>query len=181
MTEADDISLAELYKPRVGPGLPCYADATAYILLTRSLVLLDRCTKLIYSEPEDGWRDRYRKTAGVPTAFYPSPNDSSDDGSGNVSMQYGQSSLKSGATQVRHVGKGWTRTARIRTPKAYEEIRVALLQVEEDLPPERRTQWTVWDGQVQDWHFQQHRFKKEMFSLVSARRTVQDTGEDRSG
>jgi hypothetical protein len=42
--------------------------------------------------------------------------------------------------------KSWTRTARIRTPKAFEEVHLALMRLEADLPPERRTNWEVWDG-----------------------------------
>lgn len=50
-------------------------------------------------------------------------------------------------------GKGWMRCAKLRTPKAYEEVRLALMNVEMDMPPERRTDWTVWDGRVQPWHY----------------------------
>lgn len=42
--------------------------------------------------------------------------------------------------------RAWTRTARIRTPKAFEEVRSALLRLEADLAPDMRTNWEVWDG-----------------------------------
>jgi hypothetical protein len=45
------------------------------------------------------------------------------------------------------------RTASVRTPKAYQEILEALGRIEGDMPPERRTRWEEWDGNVQDWHF----------------------------
>ena len=57
------------------------------------------------------------------------------------------------------------RCARVRTPKTYEEIKAALFKVEDDLPPERRTNWAVWDGRVQDWHFQAA--KTDTFTLAS--------------
>ena len=63
-------------------------------------------------------------------------------------------------------GKGWMRTARIRTPKAYDEVRQALMKIEADLPPERRTEWGTWDGKVQDWHLSSP--KKEVTTLVRA-------------
>ena len=45
------------------------------------------------------------------------------------------------------------RCAKVRTPKAYQEVYDALKRAEADMPPERRTNWEIWDGNVQDWHF----------------------------
>ena len=44
--------------------------------------------------------------------------------------------------------RAWTRTAKIRNPKAYEEVRMALVRLEADLPVEAQTNWEVWDGVV---------------------------------
>lgn len=172
MTEADDVSLSSLYEPRLGPCLPCYSDATGYILRVRTMALLERSAKLIYLKPEPGWRDRARETYGMSpgsgSGTYASPPGWSDEGSSEYAMvSGGNSPANSDHVQNRKPGRGWMRTARIRTPKAYEEVRQALLRVEEDLPPERRTRWDRWDGKVQDWHFQPHRSKKEIFTLVS--------------
>lgn len=52
----------------------------------------------------------------------------------------------------------------MRNPKAYNEVREALLLIEEDLPEEWRTNWLEWDGKVQAWHFNGAR--KDIISLV---------------
>lgn len=74
----------------------------------------------------------------------------------------GQSPSSTGGTGGQ--GKGWMRCAKIRTPKAFEEVKLALLKVEADLPPERKTDWTIWDGRVQDWHYTASRM--DNYSLV---------------
>jgi hypothetical protein len=61
-------------------------------------------------------------------------------------------------------GKAWMRCAKVRTPKAYEEVKLALMKVEIDLPMERRTDWTMWDGRIQQWHFTASRM--ENYTLV---------------
>lgn len=65
---------------------------------------------------------------------------------GNGPMGGNGSSPANSSGSVPARSKAWTRTARIRNPKAYEECRMALLRLEADLPPERRTNWEVWDG-----------------------------------
>lgn len=65
------------------------------------------------------------------------------------------------------------RTARVRNPKAYQEIYDALMRIEMDMPPERRTRWEIWDGDVQDWHFTGQN-RRELAVLV--RLTCADRG-----
>jgi hypothetical protein len=38
------------------------------------------------------------------------------------------------------------------------------MKVEIDLPMERRTDWTMWDGRIQQWHFTASRM--ENYTLV---------------
>lgn len=63
-------------------------------------------------------------------------------------------------------GRGWTRCARVRTPKAYEQVHQALIKMESDLPPDRRTNWETWDGKLGSWLFD-GKMRKEPLSLVS--------------
>jgi hypothetical protein len=62
--------------------------------------------------------------------------------------------------------RGWMRTAKIRTPKAFEEIKCALLKAEEHLAPERRTDWDSWDGRDAAWYFDK-KVRMDLFALVS--------------
>jgi hypothetical protein len=62
---------------------------------------------------------------------------------------------------------GWKRTARIRTPKAYAEVKGALERIEVDLPVDRRTNWALWDGKVQPWHFATAQRRDMVTSIVS--------------
>jgi hypothetical protein len=60
---------------------------------------------------------------------------------------------------------GWMKCAKVRTPKAFEEVKRALLRMEEDLPLDLRNDWGVWN------EYEQARMKKlpfEMFGLVSS-------------
>jgi hypothetical protein len=61
-------------------------------------------------------------------------------------------------------GKTWMECARVRTPKAYADIKVALEKIEIDLPVYRRTNWAVWDGRFQGWHF--NASKMDNYTLV---------------
>jgi hypothetical protein len=62
--------------------------------------------------------------------------------------------------------RGWMRTAKIRTPKAFEEIKYALLKAEEHLAPERRTNWDSWDGRDAAWYFDK-KVRMDLFAIVS--------------
>ena len=171
MNEADHISISTLYDPSPFPPLPTYFVATYVILRIRAIAILDRSSKLMYLRPEAGWQDRLREKESVsPDTFGASisslspPNwlDEylSTDWNMASSPQQGDESSRRGST----TGPGWLRTSRIRTPQAHEEVKRALLQIEGDLPPDRRTEWGMWDGRVQAWH---ENPKKDVFSLVS--------------
>lgn len=71
--------------------------------------------------------------------------DMDDPMSSYINQGYSSSGSPAGAN-ANPKSRSWTRTARIRNPKAYEEVRGALLRLEADLPPERQTNWEVWDG-----------------------------------
>ena len=173
VSTADDYSVSTLYNPSaVLPTLSPYSEATGNILRVRALAILDRACRLKNLDPEPGWQEPLRDTLSSQPSGSASGSNSSHmtkepaDGMDIFSdpvfaSLFGVSpgatpptddSFPSGPNDVgKH--KGWTRTARIRTPKAYEEVIAALKRIEDDLPPERRTNWEVWDGVVQDWGF----------------------------
>lgn len=178
VNEVDNASISTLYDPTPSPPLPYYADATLYILRMRAIAILERSSKLMYLKPEPGWQDRLRETmstspesVGVSNAISP-PNWVDEYLSVDWAMEPSPEQMN-GSRRGSGIGKGWMRTAKIRTPKAYAEVRQALLDVERDLPPERRTEWEIWDGTLQSWH--QGPPKKETSTLVSELRDAIST------
>lgn len=170
VTEADNISISSIYAPSPPRSRPLrydYADLVNIRL--RAITLLERASKLMYLPPEPGWDanlERHRSESSGLTFFLPKRPDemneylSSPSGSG--------STFTSGLNHTDTPGKfrknkGWTKTAKVRNPKAYNEVRQALLLIEEDLPEEWRTNWLEWDGKVQAWHFNGAR--KDIISL----------------
>ncbi|KIR53909.1 hypothetical protein I315_03525 [Cryptococcus gattii Ru294] len=170
VTEADNISISSIYAPSPPRSRPLrydYADLVNIRL--RAITLLERASKLMYLPPEPGWDanlERHRSESSGLTFFLPKRPDemneylSSPSGSG--------SAFTSGLNHTDTPGKfrknkGWTKTAKVRNPKAYNEVRQALLLIEEDLPEEWRTNWLEWDGKVQAWHFNGAR--KDIISL----------------
>ena len=184
VSNADDMSLSSLYDPTPRRPLPFYADSTAINLRARSIAICERASKLVYTKPEPGWADRLRESSSSSPPSAPSSNGWSPPGWTDPILSYEQYIVLVGRSpdglygQERWRGsgeavsatatsvKGWMRTARIRTPEAYEEVLTALKRIEDDLPPERRTNWEVWDGKVQNWHFGGGA-KKDLFTLVS--------------
>jgi len=170
VNEADHSSISTLYDSTPAPPLPHYSDSTFVILRIRAIAVLERASKLMYLRPESGCEDRLRETMsispdtlGAISSISP-PNWldeylSSDWSMDPAAEQASESSRRGSAT-----GKGWMRTAKIRTPKAFDEVKQALQAIEADLPPERRTKWGVWPEKVQDWHDSP---KKDVFTLVS--------------
>nr|XP_019009262.1 uncharacterized protein I206_05910 [Kwoniella pini CBS 10737]OCF48043.1 hypothetical protein I206_05910 [Kwoniella pini CBS 10737] len=179
VTEQDDLkSVQSIYKPTFHHNpLPHYTETTMISIRLRSISILERASKLMYVTPEEGWE------RSIPTQIYSTVNSSSNSPSANID-DYLFSQIKSAAgfdqnfypgsgsgsgstsTNGRRSSKqkeGWTRTARIRTPKAYEEVKQALLRIETDLPPEWRVEWWKWDGKVQEWHFTKPR--KDLITL----------------
>jgi hypothetical protein len=165
VTAEDDQSISTLYDPSPArQTLPHYAAASDQILRLRGLAILERASKLIYlkTEPEFEQMLREQSQSASPSGpideylFYQ-----------NVNLTHGpdflgQQAAASGSASSQ--GKTWMRCARVRTPKAYAEVRLALEKIEIDLPPERRTDWTVWDGRVQAWHF--NASKMDNYTLV---------------
>lgn len=124
----------------------------------------------MYLPPEPGWDkdlERRRSESSGSTFFLPKRLDEmyeylpSPSGSGPTLSSEPNHTDTTGKFRK---NKGWTRTAKVRTPKAYNEVRQALLFIEEDLPEEWRTNWLEWDGKVQAWHFNGAR--KDIISLV---------------
>lgn len=123
----------------------------------------------MYLPPEPGWDkdlERRRSESSGSTFFLPKRLDEmyeylpSPSGSGPTLSSEPNHTDTTGKFRK---NKGWTRTAKVRTPKAYNEVRQALLFIEEDLPEEWRTNWLEWDGKVQAWHFNGAR--KDIISL----------------
>ncbi|WVF68407.1 hypothetical protein IAT40_003172 [Kwoniella sp. CBS 6097] len=202
VTEDDDQSLSSIYRPSLfHRPLPHYTEKTLISIRLRAISILERSSKLMYLQPEEGWDTALCTSASASSADSPAnmnysgiddyliqqmafaaglnPVDSDPSrrptfGSGsaqNPNINHdnlfgpGPGSGSGGPGSARGLGLkgGWTRTARIRTPKAYEEVKSALLRIEADLPPEWRTNWFIWDGKVQDWHFGKPR--KDLITL----------------
>lgn len=162
-----------------------YGEATMYAMRIRAIALLEKAGKLMYLRPERGWEAALRQKistasngstpANGQTGHSTSPsNGSGSSNNSDALLSTPDSSPSTTAwswdemTQLdpaQLLGMPWTRCAQVRTPKAYEDIKQALLRVEEDMPLERRTNWDVWDGQVQLWHF--GGAKKEIVTQVS--------------
>jgi len=141
----------------------------------RAICILERASKLMYIKPELGWQEALATRSNPPSsgaspasAFGLGTGMGAGGGGSSVSPDWGDDMI-SNDQYINLIGgmcadsrrgsenppehKGWTRTARVRTPKAYGEVLMALRRAESDLPPERRTNWEEWDGNVQDWHF----------------------------
>ncbi|WVN87511.1 uncharacterized protein L203_102693 [Cryptococcus depauperatus CBS 7841] len=150
VTEADDISIASIQTPsyliRSRPFQYDYADILSFQI--RAIAILERSSKLMYVSPEPGWDaelDRSRsKSTGTP--------EDGHDLSFNHTPLTGTSTNGADESSYRK-GKGWTKTAKVRTPKAYQQVKQSLLMIEDDLPEKWRTNWLEWDGKVQEWHF----------------------------
>lgn len=187
VSEADNDSSWSMLEPRMEHirRLQPYSEAATMALRIRAVALLERAGRLMYARPERGWEVGARKLAsasGLSTGSTPGDNsgrargrsESVDSGA----FGYNGASRASpagaagwswdqlgGGAKAQLASQPWTKCARVRTPKAYEDIRQALLRVEEDLPPERRTRWDSWDGQAHAWHLAEA--KKETVTLVS--------------
>lgn len=62
------------------------------------------------------------------------------DGNGNGN---GTGNTQSASSKVN--SRAWMKCAKVRTPKAYEEVKMALKKLELDLPVECRNNWEVWN------------------------------------
>jgi hypothetical protein len=169
VTEADDQSISTLYDPSPPrQTLPYYGVASEAILRLRALAILERASKLMYLKPEPEFEQlcREQSQSVSPSApideylFYQNVNIT--HGPDYLGQQNSASGTTPGGSLPQN--KAWMRCAKVRTPKAYEEVRLALMKVEIDLPPERRTEWTMWDGRVQKWHFNASRM--DNYTLV---------------
>jgi hypothetical protein len=116
----------------------------------------------MYLVPESGWdKDLDSLRSQTPNSNGISPGQNIDE---FLSAQNFMAKDHANAG-VGSISGGWTKTAKIRTPKAYEEVRQALLMMEVDLPVERQTNWETWNGEMGSWHFMPGR-KKEAVTLV---------------
>lgn len=181
MSTADDYTISTLWEPEHRP-LKHYAESTMLILRIRALGILERASKLMYLKPEPGWEARLHQSSrhsSLSGSFIGASASGSNSASPmshispsgpideylraqNYAAASGRDPLGVGKADEK---KGWMRTARIRNPTAFDEVRLALMRVEEDLPPERRTNWEAWDGIVQPWHY--GGYKRDVVTLVS--------------
>ncbi|CAK9783250.1 hypothetical protein CC85DRAFT_281995 [Cutaneotrichosporon oleaginosum] len=151
------------------PEMPTDTDAYSTILYIRALALLERASKLMYLPVE--------RDSPVYDNLTPSSMTSDMSGAGNAHDQprnhtmpevasvspssdiddylryqnYAADNMTMRQMAAAATAKSSMRCARLRTPKAYEKVRRALLRLEADLPLEHRTQWDQWDGHVAMW------------------------------
>lgn len=178
MTTFDDVSLSMLYDPRPRTPLPHYSDSIYMNLRMRGMAIFERASKLVYLPPEPGWDHSIPQSgsssdAASPYIFNTNPSRTPSDRASSYGMYSTRpEQIPPESTEVNFAnGKmGWTRTAMIRNPKAYAEIVRALQRIEDDLPPNRRTNWEAWDGNADGWQFAGDSGRREVFLLVSAQR-----------
>lgn len=156
----DDYSLRSMWdgtRPR--HVLPHHTPQSHHILFLRAVSLMERASKLMYLPDEQG------------AAF---PLEARDfeyaynlvlfdiDGFLHESNRHLSQSLPTPTSAEFDA----SRTASVRTPKAFEEVRRGLLSVEADLPPHQRTNWAEpHDGSRGWWEFEL--WTPEVSGLVS--------------
>ena len=131
-----------------------YDEHALTILRLKAMSVLERASKLQYLSPEPGWLE----------ALQPSTSSSSDSSHINENLLFQWLAQEQTGDSPQAIKLGWTRAAKIRTPKAADVVRSALMRIEEELPADRRTQWWRWDGRIQEWHFGPNR--KEISTTV---------------
>lgn len=178
----DDYSLSslddDLYRPQ---ELPQDTDSSWAILYIRSLAVLERASKLQYLavERDSPVYDHFTPESDVssnpsgphnyggPSSAGTGPNRHNSDGSGLPSsvspssdiddylsyQNYAANNLTAKRLAAGVADKSRMRCARLRTPKAYEKVRLALLRLEADLPPDQRAEWGTWNGTAEAWLF----------------------------
>lgn len=173
-SQKDDYSLSSMDDDINPPQeLPHDSDASAAILYIRSLALLERASKLMYLpvERDSPVYDSLTPSSAtselsVPHNFNPSSAGASGDASmpfvSSVSpssdiddylnyQNYAVDNMTVRQLAATSAGKSSMRCARLRTPKAYEKVRLALLRLEADLPPDHLTHWGTWNGTAESW------------------------------
>ena len=150
VTKADDRSVSSIWgsSPASPLSLPRFTDATYVNCLMRSVAILDQASKLVYLEPEAGREEAFEPSLRLPLDLR------------DTSLPFEQYQIASGdiagMPHTEHVditgsANGNKQTARLRTPKAYEQIKLALDSLELDLSPEFRTDWQNWDRMAPKW------------------------------
>lgn len=104
-------------------------------------------------------------STGTPDLSSVSPSSDIDDYLNYQNYAADNMSARQFALSVSGKGKSRMRCARLRTPKAYEQVRVALLRLEADLPPDHRTPWGTWNGTGEAWIYNNP--SKESVTVVS--------------
>lgn len=139
VSKKDDYSLSSMYEEGPPQILPYNTDGSANILYMKAFSILDRVSKLLYLPAE-----RQRSSSW-------SSNSSSSLSPVDIDEYLRQQTHI--ATNPASGGEPRTnnRTPRLRTPRSYEKYRAALHRLENELPPDRRTAWGVWDGHIGEW------------------------------
>lgn len=139
----------------------------------------------MYEKPEEGWNEkalRGNKAAAEKRSPESSPRSSTDienTGSCYTSIRSSETLVTDHDTNYRTSGlkenltptdteansQGWTNCAEVRNPKAYEEIRIALLRIEQDLPSDQRMDWGAFADKPYSWMHTP--LNKEYLGLVS--------------
>lgn len=84
-------------------------------------------------------------------------------GGGGIGVGVGTQRPAQAQAKGNNNSKAWMKCARVRTPKAYEEVKVALEKIEKDLPPEYKFNWGAWNQQERD---AARPMRSDMFSMV---------------
>ncbi|WWD17595.1 hypothetical protein CI109_102036 [Kwoniella shandongensis] len=154
-TKNDDRTVSSIWTCRPASPMTPHDDSSYMNCLFRSLAIFDRASKLITLDPEAGFEDRIKQSSSESSPFWPTTTPRSDF---EEDAQYraifreldGMQATNE-SPRLRGGGKGSMQTARIRTPKAYAQIKDALERLEGDLIPELRTDWYTWDGVTPKW------------------------------
>lgn len=161
VSSKDDYSLSSMYRDGPQHILPYHTEISTGTLQLKALSLLEHCGKLTYRPVEDdihssSWSSGRTNSSTSPVDF---------DEYLSRQSYYAANPTPADSQEEERIT---TREPRLRTPRAYEKYRAALLRLENELPPEHRTQWGVWDGVVPDWVYQNP--NKAFITLVSGQR-----------
>ncbi|KAL7423900.1 hypothetical protein Q5752_001485 [Cryptotrichosporon argae] len=166
----DDYSISSLFDGTHVPCLPPGLDSTAAILRLRALAILDRASKLMYLKPEPAASSTPSPPPSADASTHRaqrSPDDINIDEylyfQNYTADQASPNAAEAAAATHAHAES--SRSARVRTPHAYAQVHSALVRFEDDLPPERRTDWAAWDGRAQAWQAGADAGKSDVYAV----------------
>lgn len=139
VSRQDDYTLSSIYDATRPPqNLPWNNSTSLHILLTRVLGLVEKASKLMYLHDEPGVVLPEPTSVGFSTPF---PNPLAAGFDIDLYLAEANEQLLQSLPAATSPAFAGTRTARIRTPKAYAHVRTGLLAIDAALPPQQRTPW----------------------------------------